>query len=506
MIGNRFTRCRTGVVAAGTVLLCSLSLTGLGGGQASAQAPARKKAIIIGLDGVRWDALRTADTPVIDGLIAAGTWTDYAHTGEITVSGPSWSSILTGVWMDKHRVRDNSFAGHDYARHPNLLSLVERVRPELVTASFVDWLPIDDHTIAVEPLPDIRVTADYEKDGDVKMVAEAARILAQDDPDLMFFYFADPDIAGHDYGFHPSSPGYRAELEQVDRQIGQLLEAIRSRPAYDREDWLILFTTDHGGTLDGAHGRNTPEHRQIFFIASGPSAGRGEMRSTVNQVDVAPTALAHLGIPIDPEWDLDGHPVGLRSRLEYGANLVFNGDAEYGSAADSVQVNRGIAGWTDLGGMTVLSYGAAGGYPTESDPGPADRGANLFVGGPERIARITQRIDLSEIVGDVVRGRVRYELSGYLGGYAGQRDLATVTVRFVDFRGGLLALDQIGPVTVADRLAAWGPEHTTGLLLRRATGGVPRETRMIEIELKAEAGSGTNDGYADNISLVLNRR
>ncbi|MGB1841464.1 MAG: DUF4983 domain-containing protein [Longimicrobiales bacterium] len=29
-------------------------------------------------------------------------------------------------------------------------------------------------------------------------------------------------------------------------------------------------------------------------------------------VDVAVTALTHLGIPVDPSWQLDGRPVGLR--------------------------------------------------------------------------------------------------------------------------------------------------------------------------------------------------
>ena len=186
MAWNRFTRCYAGPVTVGAFFLLLLGLPGLTGSEASDQGSARKKAIIIGLDGVRWDALRAADTPVIDGLIAAGTWTAYAHTGEITVSGPSWSSILTGVWMDKHRVRNNSFDGHDYGRYPNFLSRAERVRPELVTASFVDWLPIDDHTIAVEPLPDIRVTADYEEDGDVKMVAEVCPRVGSECMDITF--------------------------------------------------------------------------------------------------------------------------------------------------------------------------------------------------------------------------------------------------------------------------------------------------------------------------------
>jgi hypothetical protein len=88
--------------------------------------------------------------------------------------------------------------------------------------------------------------------------------------------------------------------------------AIEARPTFEQEDWLILVSTDHGRREDGGHGGDTPEERTIFYIAAGPSAERG--RSTVNTfiVDLPVTALAHLGIPIDPAWELDGKVVGLK--------------------------------------------------------------------------------------------------------------------------------------------------------------------------------------------------
>ena len=46
----------------------------------------------------------------------------------------------------------------------------------------------------------------------------------------------------------------------------------------------------------------------------------------------------------------------------------------------------------------------------------------------------------------------------------------------------------------------------TGLLRRATSGSVPPGTRRIRIVLEAEVGSGANDGYADNLSLVLESR
>ena len=41
---------------------------------------------------------------------------------------------------------------------------------------------------------------------------------------------------------------------------------------------------------------------------------------------------------------------------------------------------------------------------------------------------------------------------------------------------------------------------------RLATGMLPPMTRRIAVRLSAEAGSGDNDGYADELSIVLRRR
>ncbi|MFQ6047327.1 MAG: alkaline phosphatase family protein, partial [Gemmatimonadales bacterium] len=74
---------------------------------AACGSPDTKKVLLIGLDGVRVDILAQAATPNIDALIANGTFSEWARTGTPTVSGPGWSSMLTGVWPEKHGVHSN---------------------------------------------------------------------------------------------------------------------------------------------------------------------------------------------------------------------------------------------------------------------------------------------------------------------------------------------------------------------------------------------------------------
>ena len=106
------------------------------------------------------------------------------------------------------------------------------------------------------------------------------------------------------------SEKYLKAIEKIDRQVGKMVKALDQRPNPDRENWLILLSADHGGSNFG-HGKNIPEHTTVFFIASGNSVAKGEIQGEVGVVDVAVTALKHLGIPAKESWDLDGSVAGL---------------------------------------------------------------------------------------------------------------------------------------------------------------------------------------------------
>jgi predicted AlkP superfamily pyrophosphatase or phosphodiesterase len=301
-------RIRASLVALATLL----ALAGCGPGEAGTP-----KVVVIGIDGVRPDVLAEVPTPHLDALAAGGTFTDAALTGFPSVSGPGWSSLLTGVWPDKHGVTNNDFTGKRYDVYPDFLTRIEQVRPELRTFAVADWTPL---VRAEEGLPTLGDAIDekhvldgYEvgwAEADEQSVTLAVEALRTGDPDALFVYLGNPDEVSHE----TSSIGdaYRAAIAEADRQVGRLVAAVRARPTASSEDWLVLVSTDHGRLANGDHGGDTPEERTIFYIASGPAAVPGTPEGEVHIVDVAVTALAHLGIRPDTAWDLDGRPVGLR--------------------------------------------------------------------------------------------------------------------------------------------------------------------------------------------------
>ena len=119
-----------------------------------AAEPPTRHVLLIGVDGCRPDALQAAKTPHLDKLAAGGVVSLNTSilgprpTTSDTISGPGWSSILTGVWSDKHGVLDNSFKGSNYDDFPHFFARIKEVHPEAVTGSFSDWGPIAENIVS----------------------------------------------------------------------------------------------------------------------------------------------------------------------------------------------------------------------------------------------------------------------------------------------------------------------------------------------------------------------
>jgi hypothetical protein len=179
-----------------------------------------------------------------------------------------------------------------------------------------------------------------------------------------------------------------------------------------------------------------------------------------------------------------------------GTNLIANPGAETGTAGSGS--GNPPPDWTVTGDFTQILYSAGNGYPTQSTPGPPSRGNAFFGGGNTKSSTATQTIGIADLASQVDVSSVTYNLSGWLGGYANQDDNMKLVATFENASGRSLATAQIGPVLAADRA------NTTEFLQRSAAGTLPVGTRSIKIVVTATRSSGnSDDGYADNLSLVL---
>ena len=173
------------------------------------------KVLLIGIDGLRSDVLNKENSPFLYNLsISNFTYINYNHIVERpTISGPNWSSILTGTRVDKHNVFNNDFSDNSLILYPSIFHYIEKVAPYLKTSSIVNWTPINEY---------ITIDADYremKEINDLEVYKIAEEKITSSLSDIMFIQFDELDIAGHNFGFSKNSNEYCNTLRMIDNYI-----------------------------------------------------------------------------------------------------------------------------------------------------------------------------------------------------------------------------------------------------------------------------------------------
>ena len=262
--------------------------------------------LMVGIDGCRPDALLVADTPNIDKLWHNGAYSFHVKSDTISYSGPCWTSILTGVWHQKHNVISNNYSKPNIEQYPHIFSLLKKSNKNRECISVVRWAPINKIM-----LPESGLKFNYKKDQRVSN--ESISILrVMLNIDIMFIHLGEVDSIGHKSGFSvKKNSNYIKQIQKTDILIGEILSALELRQKARNENWVIILTTDHGGVAFD-HGQNIDAHTNTFFIVSGKNIKKGEINTQVNAVDIGVTVLDLLGVSIEKSWNLDGKVIDLK--------------------------------------------------------------------------------------------------------------------------------------------------------------------------------------------------
>ncbi|HEY9292802.1 MAG TPA: alkaline phosphatase family protein [Microlunatus sp.] len=277
-------------------------------------------ALIIGWDGVRHDRLAELDLPALGAVADAGflqRTTMPEETEAKTSTAPGWSTNLTGVWPAKHGITDNEPMPNNFDLYPHLLQRFLDANPDGNTLACVCAAmlgstkgpgPILAGGVSTLIFHDVRTHPLGPLGRDPLVFEDARDQLANRDYDLSFVYFASTDKTAHLGG--TLGEDYRNAIITEDRWTGELINAVRLRPTFADEDWLVVITTDHGHRDEGGHGGNSWQERQSFIAMARLADDLGFVPSEgLANVDLAPTVLTHLGVTVSDHWGLDGSPL-----------------------------------------------------------------------------------------------------------------------------------------------------------------------------------------------------
>jgi arylsulfatase A-like enzyme len=167
----------------------------------------------------------------------------------------------------------------------------------------------------------------------------------RDQPDLFSITYILSDVAGHVFWHHYQPELYPAAdpnddrlrdaipnvYRQLDRWTGEILQRVDP-------DSIVIVLSDHGMGAKrvlprpgvNPAGDHTPEG---IFVVAGPGIARGADLGVLQQIDLAPTVLTMLDLPIAE--DMPGHVV--RSALPEGAYAGPRWIPTYGGGSEDLQ-------------------------------------------------------------------------------------------------------------------------------------------------------------------------
>lgn len=249
------------------------------------------------------------------------------------------------------------------------------------------------------------------------------------------------------------------------------------------------------------------QHMRLFdFDGALLSEGQPDDQNIGERLSLATTAAGQVyALRIEPQG-----PAGEEQNLvlnwdasepaQVSANLIVNPGAEIIFGPDPEQ---DIPYWDILlSAPRIFFYDDQEGNPSPSGPGPDDRGLHLFAGGPSNtLSQIRQLISVDPAWEQPINeGRVNCRFSAFLGGYLEQPDRAGASLTFLDSDFRTLGELGLPAVTSRDR------EGATGLFPVQTTDDVPAGTAYFQVDVTFEgADFAYNDGYADNLELILSR-
>ena len=237
---------------------------------------------------------------------------------------------IHGVMVSNHYQRAPALMDKPWPMLPEtvypsrLESLLKKLRLHPQELDFSHIGPFVPGCEEVDQDKDKRLTALARIIADCSSIHAAATALMQNEPwDFMAVYYDAIDHFGHGFmKYHPPRQDwvpekdfvrYKHVMEGAYRYHDMMLEALLHLAG---EDCTVLLMSDHGFHPDHLRPESIPmepagpasEHRELgIFVAKGPGIKKDELIHGASVLDVTPTILTCLGLPVGA--DMDGRPL-----------------------------------------------------------------------------------------------------------------------------------------------------------------------------------------------------
>lgn len=310
---------------------------------------AQRRVLVVVLDGAAGSEMSSIAPPNISALQKNSKYT-YKLWMDASNRAAGLASIVDGVTSVKHQIGDSTFVGkvgnHSSEAHanipffPSMFRYILERKPNITTAvvsswkPFVDFLRVADFSLACTDDAAVRDTAV----GLLKKVSNLGATVVN---------FGDAYEAGKTGAFLASNAGYKAAVERVDGYIGDLINAIKQRPGYAREDWLVMVVSPYAGS-------DSASAKQGFLIVSNPKLKEQEVKKVgYSGVRFAENDNRFIKADlVDPSGLYDGAP-----GKDFTAQITVKFDGPKSWPGFFGKSSRGVSGG-DITGWVMIQSGS----------------------------------------------------------------------------------------------------------------------------------------------------
>lgn len=271
--------------------------------EATAKAPKMKHVVMITSDGFSAEAIvkNPGKFPNLERMMKEGSYTMEARSVLPSSSAINWATVLMGAGSEMHGFTDwgsqkpevKPSYTNKYGFFPGIFGEVRQQMPEAVTGVVYSWGGIG--YVYEQEAVDFNKATDNNDDEATQIFCD---FLKEKQPTLSFIHLAEPDGAGHSFGW--MSPKYIEACEKIDSLVGVIYDCVQQN--MDMKSTAVIFLSDHGGIGTG-HGGKTMEEMEAPYIIVGKGIPAGhKIERIVMRYDNAPTVADLLKIKAPEQW------------------------------------------------------------------------------------------------------------------------------------------------------------------------------------------------------------
>lgn len=212
--------------------------------------------VVLCMDGFRWDYPELGYTPVLDSIERIGVKAASFKPVFPTNTFPNVYSLATGLYPDNHGIVMNNFFaeelnavfrisdrktvedGRFYGGEPIWVTAEQQ---GITTASFF-WVGTEARIQGIQPTYWKKYDESIPNEARIDTVIAWLNLPKAKRPELIMWYFSEPDGTGHDFG--PESPEVNSMVTHLDSLLGVFINKMNKLPHAAKINFIIL--SDHG--------------------------------------------------------------------------------------------------------------------------------------------------------------------------------------------------------------------------------------------------------------------